>query len=159
MNFLDFLFVLFFINSSLFWLWHEESIMCISSRMSLRLKQCIKIPEWRLHISVCLHLFKSHVSQNFFKLLSCFHQNMKISIFNFRTFCFRIKFFEVQLCPSFICNHCACKLGGELNFLLFVAWTLLNYEISLWLFFNQFSFFKFSDLIFEIPNLSFRNFD
>lgn len=45
-------------------LFHEKSVVCVSSRVGLGLKESIKVPERTLHPLVCRHLFEPHFHQN-----------------------------------------------------------------------------------------------
>lgn len=99
--------ILFVLDSGLFGLTDKESVMGISCRMCLRLEKSIKIPERRLNISVSFHFLESHLSQDLNKLLFSFHQNMKVTIFDFGTFWVRIELFEMSLFPRPICDHWA----------------------------------------------------
>ena len=56
--------------------------MGITSRMSLGLEKSVEVPERALNIAVSLHFFESHLDQNFHKLLSRLHQEMKIAVFD-----------------------------------------------------------------------------
>jgi len=131
--------IFFIIYCSLFRLTHKECIMSISCGMSLRLKESIKIPERWLHISVCFHLLKSHLSKNFYKLLFSFHQNMKITILYFSTFWVRIEFFKMGLLPWSIGNHCACQISNKFNSILSILRSFWNDKMSFSFLFNKLS--------------------
>ena len=102
--------VLFIFNCGSFRMRNKEGIMSITSWVSLRLEKSIKVPERTLNIAISLHLFETHLNQNFNKLSSCFHEEMQISIFNFKSLGFWIKFLELLLLPRTICYHCTCEL-------------------------------------------------
>jgi hypothetical protein len=54
--------------------------MGITSRVSLGLEKSVEVPERALNVAISLHLFESHLDQNFHKLLSGLHQEMKIAV-------------------------------------------------------------------------------
>lgn len=74
MDVLNVLEVLLVLNGCLHWVRNEESIMGITSRVSLRLEEGVKVPEGTLHISIGLHLLESHLKEDLNKLLPCLHQ-------------------------------------------------------------------------------------
>ena len=108
--------VLFIFNCGSFRMRNKESIVSITSWVSLRLEKSIKVPERTFNIAVCLHLFETHLNQNFNELSSCFHEEMQISVFNFKSFSFWIEFLELLLLPRSICYHCACELCHKFSF-------------------------------------------
>lgn len=59
-NVLDVLEILLIIDCCLFGMRYEESVMSVSSWMSLRLEEGIEIPEGALNVSICLHFLESH---------------------------------------------------------------------------------------------------
>lgn len=142
MNILDFLEVLFVINSCLFWFTDKECIMSISGWMGLRLEKSIKVPERWLYVTIGFHFLESHLCENFNKLLFSFHKNMKISILNFSTFWVWIELFEVSLLPWAIRDHCACKISDKFNSGFSVLRTFWNDEMSLSFLFDQLSLFE-----------------
>ena len=68
--------VLFIIYFSPLGVSHEECVMCVTCRMGLGLEQGIEIPEATFYIAVGLHLFESHLKQDFNELLSRLHHKV-----------------------------------------------------------------------------------
>ena len=99
MSLFDLFHILFVLNLRLFGVRNEECVVSVSSRMSLRLEQCIEIPERAFNISIGFHLLESHLSQNLFKLLPSFHENVQIAVLNFSSFGVRVEVFELTLLP------------------------------------------------------------
>jgi hypothetical protein len=66
--------ICFILDSCCFWLRDKKSVVSITSRMSLRLEQSIKIPKRTFNISVSLHFLEAHLKQDLYKLLFGLHE-------------------------------------------------------------------------------------
>lgn len=110
--------------------------------MCLWLEESIKIPEWRLYISISLHFFEAHFNEDFFKLLSCFEKDVQIAILYLYSLSLRIEFFEGIFFPRVVSKHSTCNLCLKLYFLLLIVGSLFNDEICLLLLLNYLSFLQ-----------------
>lgn len=87
---------------------NKKGIMSISSRMGLRLKERIEIPEGTLYVLIGLHFLESHLDEDFYELLPSLHKQMQVTILYVESLGLRIEFLEGFGLPRTIVDHFAC---------------------------------------------------
>lgn len=103
------------------WLFQEESIVHVSSWMTLWLEKGVKVPERRLSVPACWHFCESHLQEDFSELLSNKHEWMQMTTCSRKTLCLKVILLELLIFPSASSEHFCRKfcfefgsLGGEL---------------------------------------------
>ena len=77
--------------------------MHVSSWMTLRLEQSVKVPERTFYISIGWHLSESHLQENLLELFAYLHQRVTMSSSLYRTICIEIVLFVSALALPLLC--------------------------------------------------------
>ena len=78
-DFLNLLHVLRWERERLCWVFNEESVMHISSGMTLGLEEGVKVPERALNIPISWHLLETHLEEYLSELLADSHERMEMT--------------------------------------------------------------------------------
>mmetsp|Transcript_31894 Transcript_31894/g.52616 ORF Transcript_31894/g.52616 Transcript_31894/m.52616 type:complete len:266 (-) Transcript_31894:602-1399(-) len=97
------------------WFFNEKSIVGITSRMRLGLKEGIEIPETGFHPLVGGHFRKAHFHENFSKFRADLEQGMKVSATDLLADSSKVVGFEGRRLPSAAVQHFLGNVSGFLD--------------------------------------------
>ena len=114
MNLLDFLGVVSGSILAVSRILQEESVMCISSRVRLRLEEGIEVPERALDVPISWHFLETHLHENLFELLSNLKQRMEVASIQLSADSLIIVVLELEVLPGTGPQHIASNLSFQL---------------------------------------------
>ena len=93
------------------WVLDKESVMSISSWMTLWLEQSIKVPEWTFNITIGWHFLETHLEEDFSELLSDLHKRMEMPSLIWSSYSIEIKTLKLDIIISISSEHISSKLN------------------------------------------------
>ena len=99
---------------ALLWLSQEKCVMHVSSRMALRLKKGIKVPERALNKSVSRHFIEAHLKEDLSEKLSNLQQGMQVTSISWLANCLKVVFLKRSIFPGPSSQHFCSQISLEL---------------------------------------------
>jgi hypothetical protein len=96
------------------WLFQEESIVHITSRMTLRLEKSIEVPERAFYELTCWHFVEAHFEENFTELSAYLKKRVQMTTIGSLTLSIKIVFLELSVFPCSASNHINCEISLHL---------------------------------------------
>jgi len=106
----------------------EESIVHVTSGVTLRLEQSVEIPERALYESGGRHLIEPHAQKNLTELRSDLHQRVQVTTSGVTSSRLPVLLLELLLFPRSRADHVSSECGRKLNKNGLEAFALVNLE-------------------------------
>ena len=93
---------------------NEESIVCISSWMTLGLEESIEVPEGAFNVSISWHLCKAHFQEDFSELFSHQQKRVQVTTVLLRSLSIEIVLLILGILPGSGTDHLGCEFSLKL---------------------------------------------